>query len=442
MKKILICILTLTFMIMCGCNSQNNSDSSLLSVDETTTSEITSTVSAETTSETTVETTTELTFPTTQAITTTEMSPATMQSDIITTTTATLPQNPVDNSNEIPFCIGNDGYVFNCRASVNHSHDYTSEMTFPYKKVSNTKDEFENMCKLLSDKLDFYKQNSSDDILNELFFGDDEPFNDYFVVTTIVELSSGSDVIGYNGVYINSKKIELRLNSYCPELSTDDMAQYDIFVKIPKSVLKYVDDQTVTISTSQVNEKPLENLPAAKPVIYLYPEEKTDVSVKLDYKGELWSTYPLYNSGWDVTAYPDGKIINKADGLEYSYLFWDGYDNTEYDMSKGFVVKGKDTAEFLQQKLSYMGLNPKEYNEFIVYWLPQMEHNNYNLITFQGDAYTDTAKLDISPEPDSLLRIFMTYKPLEKYQNIDEQQLTPFERKGFTVIEWGGSKIN
>ena len=29
-----------------------------------------------------------------------------------------------------------------------------------------------------------------------------------------------------------------------------------------------------------------------KPVIYLYPEEETEVTVKLDYNGTLTSTYP------------------------------------------------------------------------------------------------------------------------------------------------------
>ncbi len=36
-------------------------------------------------------------------------------------------------------------------------------------------------------------------------------------------------------------------------------------------------------------------------------------------------------------------------------------------MSKGFVVKGKDTTKFLEEKLSYFGLNDKECNEFIIY---------------------------------------------------------------------------
>lgn len=39
-----------------------------------------------------------------------------------------------------------------------------------------------------------------------------------------------------------------------------------------------------------------------KPVIYLYPEQKTAVSVSLDYAGTLTATYPAYENGWHVTA--------------------------------------------------------------------------------------------------------------------------------------------
>ena len=66
---------------------------------------------------------------------------------------------------------------------------------------------------------------------------------------------------------------------------------------------------------------------------------------------------------------------------------------------KGYVISGKDTAEFLEKKLAELGLNRKEANDFIVYWLPRMQQNSYNLITFQE------------------------------------------ERTGFTVVEWGGTEI-
>lgn len=41
------------------------------------------------------------------------------------------------------------------------------------------------------------------------------------------------------------------------------------------------------------------------------------------------------------------KIINKADNDEYSYLYWEGLGEINYDFSSGFVVKKEDTAKFL-----------------------------------------------------------------------------------------------
>lgn len=191
-----------------------------------------------------------------------------------------------------------------------------------------------------------------------------------------------------------------------------------------------------------IDESDRNKIKFAKPVIYLYPETEMNIQVKLDLKGELFVSYPDYVDGWKVTAKPDGTIMNSRDGLEYSYLFWEAITQNEFDMSKGFVVSGKDTKDFLQEKLSYLGLTPKEYNEFIVYWLPLMQNNAYNLITFQDKSYTDSAKLSISPEPDSILRVFMVYKPLNHWIDIEEQELQTFERTGFSVIEWGGTQID
>jgi len=182
-----------------------------------------------------------------------------------------------------------------------------------------------------------------------------------------------------------------------------------------------------------------------KPVIYLYPTKTEDVSVKLFYDGKLTSTYPDYNktlNGWDVTAKTDGSLINHADGLAYSYLFWEGKSKTDYSkFDTGFVVTGYDTKSFLQKTLKDLGLTAKEYNEMIVFWLPKMENNKYNLIHFAGKDYTDGAKLSISPAPDSILRVFMVYKAVDKYQQIKPQTISSFERKGFTVVEWGGTEV-
>ena len=174
-----------------------------------------------------------------------------------------------------------------------------------------------------------------------------------------------------------------------------------------------------------------------KPVIYLYPEKEQEVNVKLDLDGKFTFTYPEYNNGWNVTAKPDGTII--SDGKEYSYLFWEGLMPTfKPDFKEGFVVKGSDSAEFLRETLSQMGLTPKEYNEFIVYWAPKLQENEYNKIYFAEEDYTDKAKLEINPKPDSILRVFMVYEKADENTVLPKQEIKPFERKGFTVVEWGG----
>ncbi len=190
------------------------------------------------------------------------------------------------------------------------------------------------------------------------------------------------------------------------------------------SFIDYIESETWTID---------------KPVIYLYPEEETDVTVTLDLNGELTYTYPSYNNGWSVTAYADGTLI--SNDTEYSYLFWEATMNVDFDFSTGFVVKGEDVEEFLIEKLSFLGLTAKEYNDFIVYWVPQMIENEYNLISFQSDVYTDNAVLNIYPEPDSVLRVFMAYKAIDEEINIPEQDLQTFTRVGFTVVEWGGTEV-
>jgi hypothetical protein len=182
---------------------------------------------------------------------------------------------------------------------------------------------------------------------------------------------------------------------------------------------------------------------AAKPVIYLYPKKPISVKVTVDNPPGFSTTYPEYNNGWEVIAYPDGKIIDK-NKQEYSYLYWEGNPDTSltYNLSTGFVVKGEDVATFLQQKLTYLGLTPKEYNEFIVYWLPKMVHNGYNLIHFASqEEYANRIKMNISPKPDSILRVFMVFKPLNNKIDIEPQILKPFNRTGFAVVEWGGSEL-
>ena len=57
-----------------------------------------------------------------------------------------------------------------------------------------------------------------------------------------------------------------------------------------------------------------EEMLSEKPAVYLYPEKAEEVSVWLDYEGELTCTYPEYGDGWHVIARPDGTLQNLKDG--------------------------------------------------------------------------------------------------------------------------------
>lgn len=183
-----------------------------------------------------------------------------------------------------------------------------------------------------------------------------------------------------------------------------------------------------------------ESMLFAKPVIYLYPDKTTLVDVRLTLDGELTCVYPEYNNGWRVTASPDGTLTDER-GQTYNYLYWEGESHAQYDLSQGFCIKGEDTAGFLEEALAALGLDRREANEFIVYWLPLMQDNPYNIISFQTDAYTESAVLDITPAPDTLIRVFMAWQASENYIEMTPQALSAPSREGFVAVEWGGCEV-
>ena len=181
---------------------------------------------------------------------------------------------------------------------------------------------------------------------------------------------------------------------------------------------------------------------ARKPVIYLYPEEPMDISVQLNIKESKFTTiYPKFNrkNSWNVHAKPNGEILIK--NKKYPYLFWEAETYNPQEQNEGFLVTNENAEEFLEEKLEILGLNEKEKTDFITYWLPVLLRNKLSLCTFQSKKFFNNFELNISPKPDSLIRVFLTIKKLDTPVNIKEQNLESVERKGFTVIEWGGSEI-
>ena len=179
-----------------------------------------------------------------------------------------------------------------------------------------------------------------------------------------------------------------------------------------------------------------------KPIIYLYPTEETAITVKLGHPEKLACSYPNYTDGWNVLASPDSKLVDLDTGRKLYSLYWEGFGTAEYNFNEGFIVKGIDTAKFLEEKLSILGLNEYEIEEFIIYWLPKMQNNKYNFIRFATlDEINEYMPLEFSVEPDTLIRVLMQYKKLNNPIEVKEQVLSPVQREGFVAVEWGGSEI-
>ena len=258
--------------------------------------------------------------------------------------------------------------------------------------------------------------------------------NNYLIIKVNYNPCSDENItpVGYK---INNNKININIEyeAKCG-LCAPDYLYYAL--KVDKNIT----NPKVKINYKKTNNPKCDPNVSYKPMIYLYPEEKQEVEVILKNKKLLTTTYPKYKDSWKVIANPDGTLIDIESGREYYGLYWEGKNYTKIDMKKGFVVKGENSIKFLEEKLNELGLTDIEAEEFIVYWLPKLEENKYNYIYFATtEEVNKYMPLEINPTPDSLIRILMYYKPLDKKINIKEQKIKPVQRHGFTLVEWGGT---
>ena len=203
---------------------------------------------------------------------------------------------------------------------------------------------------------------------------------------------------------------------------------------------KNITSVKTNIKYESINDPHCDPNVAYKPMIYIYPESEMEVSVKLGKPELLTSVYPKYNNGWNALASPNGDL--KINGRTYYGLYWEGKINIDNNYNDGFVVKREDTVSFLESKLSILGLNEREANEFIVYWLPILESSKYNFIRFESmEVINREMPLEVTPVPDTMIRVLMEYKPLNEKIEVLVQKLIPQERHGYSVIEWGGTLL-
>ncbi|MFO0920084.1 MAG: hypothetical protein U0451_00220 [Candidatus Saccharimonadales bacterium] len=176
----------------------------------------------------------------------------------------------------------------------------------------------------------------------------------------------------------------------------------------------------------------------AKPVVYLYPTTPTEVSVKVGADVKVSDPHYDPKSGWKVFALPNGQL--NVNGLSYGSLFWEGPGYGKYPaIAAGTVVPSAQAEKTIRSQLFEQGLNSSEAQDFLNYWVSKIPNKPYVRLTWFNTSQVDRlAPLQVSPKPDTIIRVFLDMDGLDKPISIPTQKLSTLERKGFTLIEWGG----
>ncbi|KAJ6495518.1 hypothetical protein DFH09DRAFT_1448658 [Mycena vulgaris] len=259
----------------------------------------------------------------------------------------------------------------------------------------------------------------------------------------------------------------------------------------------------------------VKRLVGGKPVIYLFSPRIVDASVRLTLTREwdLSVICPVVpakptNAGsetieWTVRTHLDGSLTERNTGLDVAYLFWEAL----YVLSRSFSPAGAKChpsstnhgvpislpppaplssatppstrfcrqpatsrprnsvllpvsaiTPYLDNALHSLGLHTEARTSFITYWLPSfLKHTHVALRFVPQAAYGPAARLEITPAPDVITRVFMVFKGVaadtaaecrrstadpERWQavvGVDlERALDPTL---FRVLEWGGMEV-
>lgn len=208
--------------------------------------------------------------------------------------------------------------------------------------------------------------------------------------------------------------------------------------------------QNLHLNYFKIVKKPVPWLsPYCKPAVYLYPEKVSDINVEVSAVGGLINTLPVYpGNGWNVTAHPDGQLSYQGVNMDYLYYESRVPDEIVKRPDQGWVVPafaeasaGKEggVRRLLGEELPMLGLNSKESSQFIDYWTKVLPNSKYYFIgIIPQSSIEQMSQLNITPKPDSTLRVTLYFEALDIPISVVAPRVEPVQRRGFTVVEWGG----
>ncbi|TCD66901.1 hypothetical protein EIP91_000740 [Steccherinum ochraceum] len=196
-------------------------------------------------------------------------------------------------------------------------------------------------------------------------------------------------------------------------------------------------------------------LKGGKPVIYVWTPQPQQVLVNLSLipQWEFSALYPVapiiptktiqgtgQSATWDVATRDDGTLLDKATGLEVSYLFWEAHTtkalrgrmdsppvsrpsspapmveafdpvNASLSDEDSVLLRVADMTTYLDACLRALGHHVAARSDFITYWLPSLLKHEYVALRFvPQESYEQAAPMVVSPAPDVVVRVFMIFQ--------------------------------
>lgn len=294
----------------------------------------------------------------------------------------------------------------------------------------------------------------------------DQELDSAFVLDGIEYFTQKTSDNPINKISYNAKTSYLDDKSFM-ELNNSSKPTYEDYVK-RNPILYFKDPWNRLVAIGEYDYKIMGG--CGKPVIYLYPEKPTQVSLSFLTPIKFDISIPNYINSWKIQADPTGvlhdlqpeyttcRLIdiskfgseyakNACEKNKYPYIYWAGQniEKTYPKIENGWVVAQKNLKVFFQEKLTQIGLIQKEQNDFIEYWLPTLQKKNspfYHISFLQTYELNKLFPMNIQPSPQSVIRVFMDYYLLDQIPTVlpTPQQLKHIDRNGFTMVEWGGIK--
>ncbi len=171
-----------------------------------------------------------------------------------------------------------------------------------------------------------------------------------------------------------------------------------------------------------------------KPNIYLYSDLDLMAQVRLTPEEDITISEPMYQpgEGWQAEI-RNGSLNGNGD-----FLFYEGMvPDSGWQKEQGYVIRADCREEDMTFMLGQYNFNEKETVEFIEYWSQHLaEDVDYVFYPQETGVVDQVMPLNISPEPDHVMRIWFYAEP---FVSAPQPVTSPetIVREGFYVVEWG-----